>query len=129
MGAAQGKGRGRQVIATARSSDMIMMVLDATKDDDQRKFLTKELEDVGIRLNKERPKMSVNRTKTGGLKFNCNVPNCELTREVCHSILQTYKIYNVDVVVHDNCGIDDFIDILEETGSAPRKYVKCLYVY
>merc|ERR1712203_74757 len=41
MGAAQGKGRGRQVISTARSSDMIIMVLDATKDDSQRQMLTK----------------------------------------------------------------------------------------
>merc|ERR1712151_415311 len=58
MGAAQGRGRGRQVIATARSCDMIIMVLDATKDDAQRQMLTKELEVVGIRLNKERPRIS-----------------------------------------------------------------------
>mmetsp|Transcript_51088 Transcript_51088/g.143840 ORF Transcript_51088/g.143840 Transcript_51088/m.143840 type:complete len:412 (+) Transcript_51088:140-1375(+) len=129
MGAAQGKGRGRQVIATARSSDMIIMVLDATKDDAQRQMLTKELEDVGIRLNKTRPKISVAVTKTGGLKFNATVPTTSLTREMCHSILQHYKIYNVDVVVHEDASVDDFIDVLEETGSAPRKYCKCLYVY
>lgn len=33
-GAASGKGRGRQVIAVGKSSDMIMMVLDASKADD-----------------------------------------------------------------------------------------------
>jgi len=128
-GAASGKGRGRQVIATARSSDMIMMVLDATKDDQQRQLLTKELEDVGIRLNKQRPSLSVTRTKIGGLKFNATVPLTQLSREVCHSILQQYKLFNVDVVVHEDASIDDFIDVLEESGSAPRKYVKCLYVY
>lgn len=128
-GAAQGKGRGRQVIATARSADMIIMVLDASKDDAQRQLLTKELEDVGIRLNKKRPNISVNRTKTGGLKFNATVPTTMLSREMCHSILQQYKIFNVDVVVHEDASIDDFIDILEESGTAPRKYAKCLYVY
>lgn len=30
-GAADGKGRGRQVIAVAKNSDMVLMVLDATK--------------------------------------------------------------------------------------------------
>ena len=30
-GAAQGKGRGRQVIAVARTSDLVLMMLDATK--------------------------------------------------------------------------------------------------
>mmetsp|Transcript_91241 Transcript_91241/g.143329 ORF Transcript_91241/g.143329 Transcript_91241/m.143329 type:complete len:416 (+) Transcript_91241:60-1307(+) len=129
MGAAQGRGRGRQVIATARSSDLIIMVLDATKDDQQRQFLEKELEDVGIRLNKSRPRISVARTKTGGLKYNATVPVTELSREMVHTILQQYKIYNVDVVVHEDASVDDFIDVLEESGTAPRKYCKCIYVY
>ena len=30
-GAAQGKGRGRQVIAVARTADLVLMILDATK--------------------------------------------------------------------------------------------------
>lgn len=129
MGAAQGRGRGRQVIATARSADMIIMVLDATKDDAQRQMLTKELMDVGIRLNKQRPKISVTKTKTGGFKFNATVPLTELSHEVCYSILHSYKMFNVDIVVYEDASIDDFIDVLEETGTAPRKYCKCLYVY
>merc|ERR1719229_2229338 len=128
-GAAQGKGRGRQVIATARSADMIMMVLDATKDDAQRNLLTKELEDVGIRLNKERPKLSVTKTKTGGLKYNSTCKVTELTRDVVYSILQQYKIFNVDVIIHEDASIDDLIDVLEEEGAAPRKYCRCIYVY
>lgn len=129
MGAAQGKGRGRQVISTARSADMIMMVLDATKDDAQRQMLTKELEDVGIRLNKSRPRISCTRTKTGGFKYNATVPVTELQRDVCFSILQQYKLFNIDLVIHEDASIDDFIDILEEAGTAPRKYCRCLYVY
>ena len=31
-----GKGRGRQVIAVARTADMVLMMLDATKGDKQR---------------------------------------------------------------------------------------------
>lgn len=128
-GAAQGKGRGRQVIATARSADMILMILDATKDDAQRQMLTKELNDVGIRLNKERPKISVTKTKAGGFKFNATCTLTELSSEVCFSILREYKMFNVDVVVHEDATIDDFIDVLEEAGTAPRQYCRCIYVY
>jgi len=51
VGAASGKGRGRQVISTAKSCDIILMCIDPTKEDGQIGMLTKELEDIGIRLN------------------------------------------------------------------------------
>ena len=35
-GASQGKGRGRQVISVARTADVVLMMLDATKGDIQR---------------------------------------------------------------------------------------------
>lgn len=54
-GAAQGKGRGRQVIAVAKTSDLVLMMLDATKSETQRRLLEQELESVGIRLNKKKP--------------------------------------------------------------------------
>lgn len=54
-GASEGKGRGRQVISAAKTSDLILMVLDATKRAEQRALLEAELEAVGIRLNREPP--------------------------------------------------------------------------
>ncbi|KAH0916358.1 hypothetical protein HID58_030804 [Brassica napus] len=56
-GASEGKGRGRQVIAVAKSSDLVLMVLDASKSEGHRQILTKELEAVGLRLNKKPPQV------------------------------------------------------------------------
>jgi ribosome-interacting GTPase 1 len=42
-GAADGKGRGRQVIAVAKNSDLVLMVLDATKAEEQRIKISREL--------------------------------------------------------------------------------------
>lgn len=50
-----GKGRGRQVIAVARTADLVVMMLDATKSGQQRILLERELEAVGIRLNRGKP--------------------------------------------------------------------------
>ena len=50
-GAAQGVGRGRQVIAVARSADVVLMMLDATRPDAHRAALEGELAACGIRLN------------------------------------------------------------------------------
>ena len=42
-GAAQGRGRGRQVVSTAKTADLIVMMLDATKSDEQRRLLEIEV--------------------------------------------------------------------------------------
>jgi small GTP-binding protein len=64
-GAAQGKGRGRQVIAVAKSADLVLMMLDATKPDAHKAVLEAELESTGIRLNKQPADIYFRRKKTG----------------------------------------------------------------
>lgn len=44
-----------QVIAVARTADLVMIMLDATKSITQRRLLEAELEAVGIRLNTQKP--------------------------------------------------------------------------
>ena len=73
-GAAQGKGRGRQVIAVARTADLILMILDATKKDIHKDLLERELESVGIRLNQSPPNIYFKIKKAGGISFNSTVP-------------------------------------------------------
>lgn len=125
VGASAGMGRGRQVIATAKSCDIILMVLDPTKEDTQKELLTRELENIGIRLNKRPPNVSFTKTKGAGLRFNALVPQTNFDRDQCASILQQYRIFNADVVLHEDITADDFIDVIDGN----RKYVKCLYVY
>jgi ribosome-interacting GTPase 1 len=43
------------VIAVGKTADLVLMMLDATKGDIQKVLLEKELEAVGIRLNKQPP--------------------------------------------------------------------------
>lgn len=75
-GAAQGKGRGREVIAVARSADLILMVLDGAKerDNQHRNILERELETMGIRLNARSPDVYYRKKSGGNIKFNTTVP-------------------------------------------------------
>lgn len=79
-GAAHGKGRGQEVIAVARNSDAILIVLDAGKDglNRHRETLEKELSPVGIRLNQRPPNVTLLNKKTGGIKFASTVPLTKL---------------------------------------------------
>jgi small GTP-binding protein len=125
--AAQGKGRGRQVIAVLRTLDLIMMVLDATKLENQRQILENELELVGIRLNKQRPNVLIKYKKTGGIKLNLIAPPKYLDEKIVLALLKDGKVHNADVLVRDeNVTVDDFIDVINEQHIL---YIKCLYVY
>ena len=75
-GARDGKGRGRQVIAVARTCSCLIIVLDAMKDIAQKKIIERELEGVGIRLNKQPPDIRVEKKVSGGINF---AATCKLT--------------------------------------------------
>ncbi|KAJ8251829.1 hypothetical protein GJAV_G00225870 [Gymnothorax javanicus] len=96
-GAAQGKGRGRQVIAVARTADVVIMMLDATKGDVQRALLEKELESVGIRLNRSKPNIYFKPKKGGGLSYNSTVPLTHCSEKLVQLILHEYKLFNAEV--------------------------------
>lgn len=129
-GASHGKGRGKEVISVARNCDLILMILDAVKENNNqhRNILTNELETVGIRLNKKKPDIYFKKQLTGGIKFNSTVILTKLgdnPNDFIYRILHSYKIHNAEVLFREDCDIDEFIDVIEDN----RKYIKCLYVY
>lgn len=124
-GASQGKGRGRQVIAVARTADLVIIMLDATKPEVQRTLLERELESVGIRLNKRKPNVYFKQKKTGGLKITSMVTLNQINEKMTQMILQEYKIFNAEVIFREDCTPDEFIDVV--LGN--RVYLSCIYVY
>ncbi|KIM85449.1 hypothetical protein PILCRDRAFT_96508 [Piloderma croceum F 1598] len=126
-GASQGRGRGRQVVSTAKTADLILIMLDATKSDEQRRLLEIELDAVGIRLNKQKPDVVFKRKTTGGSVnfFNTTVKLTRTDERTIRSILASYKLHNCDVMIREDITTDEFIDVLIGT----RKYIPCLYVY
>ncbi|KAF2669379.1 GTP-binding protein [Microthyrium microscopicum] len=126
-GASEGKGRGRQVISAAKTSDLIVMILDATKRAEQRALLESELEAVGIRLNRESPNIYLKAKKAGGMKISFASPPNILDEKMVYNILKDYKMLNCEVLFRDeNATVDDLIDVIMKDH---RKYIRCLYVY
>ncbi|RVE69270.1 hypothetical protein OJAV_G00076080 [Oryzias javanicus] len=101
------------------------MMLDATKGDVQRELLEKELESVGIRLNRRKPNIYFKPKKGGGLSYNSTVPLTQCSEKLVQLILHEYKIFNAEVLFREDCSPDEFIDVI--VGN--RVYMPCLYVY
>ena len=128
-GAAEGKGRGKQVIATARTADMILMMLDAGKAEAQRKKIEAELETVGLRLNQRPPNITYKKKPSCSMNVINYTSTCNQTKGMSESmakeILKDYKNHNADVVLREDITVDEFIDVIEGN----RRYMPCLYCY
>jgi ribosome-interacting GTPase 1 len=141
-GAAVGKGRGREVISVARSSDMVLMVIDSSRTAEsfgrvnlhltkpvtcgiemQRRLLTKELYECGIRLNRSPPDISIKVTKAGGVRLNSMVELHYVDVNIIKDILNMHKIHNADVLFRGDYTVDDFIDVVMNN----RKFLPCVY--
>jgi len=65
---------------------------------------------------------------TGGVKFSSTLQLTKLgpdPHKVIKDILHEYRIFNCEILIREDCNIDQFIDVIEGN----RKYIKCLYVY
>jgi ribosome-interacting GTPase 1 len=92
---------------------MLMMVLDAGKPHSHREILTRELEAVGIRLNRSPPRIYLKPKKTGGVHFNSTVPLTHLDDKLVYRVMQEYKMHNADILFQEDCTVDDLIDVME----------------
>ncbi|TPX36987.1 threonine---tRNA ligase [Synchytrium microbalum] len=123
-GAKDGKGRGRQVIAVARTCSLIFIVLDVLKPLTDKRIIEKELEGFGIRLNKQPPQITFKKKEKGGVNVTSTVSLTNLDSDSVKAILSEYRIHNADVHFKENATADDLIDIIEGN----RIYIPAVYV-
>jgi small GTP-binding protein len=122
-GAKDGKGRGRQVIATARTCSLIIIVLDSLKPITHKRLIEHELEGFGIRLNKTPPNITFKKKEKGGINFTSTLAEPKLDLDAVKAVLSEYRIHNADVHLKGDYDVDDLVDVIE--GS--RIYVPCIY--
>lgn len=113
------------MLAVAKVSDLLLIVLDPLKGIEQKIKILRELHAMGIRLNRAKPDISVQKTKVGGVNLvsTCRLTNLDQT--MVKAIAQEYKINNADIIVRGDYNVDDLIDAIEGN----RKYVDALYLY
>jgi small GTP-binding protein len=123
-GAKDGKGRGKQVIAVARTCSLIYLVLDVLKPLTHKRIIEKELEGFGIRLNKTPPNIVFRKKEKGGINMTSTVTLNHLNLDIVKSILNEYRIHNADLQFRCDATEDDLIDVIEGN----RIYMPCIYV-
>jgi small GTP-binding protein len=125
-GAADGRGRGRQVISTARTCNLILVILDASKPVTHKKIIEAELFGFGIRINQKPPDVKFLKKDKGGIGYQEVVVQTKgMNVEVARLVCKEYKISCAEIILREDITVDQFIDTLEGN----RSYIPILYVF
>ncbi|EEC43140.1 predicted protein [Phaeodactylum tricornutum CCAP 1055/1] len=125
-GAADGRGRGRQVISTARTCNLILVVLDSAKPVTHKKIIENELFSFGIRINQNPPDIKVMTKNAGGIGYQEMVKQTQgMSADVARVVCKEYKISCAEIILREDVSVDQFIDVIEGN----RAYIPVLYVF
>lgn len=112
QGASVGKGRGKEVLSVARGADLLVLMTDP----ERLNFfdhLLKELEVAGIRINKTRPVVRIEKEISGGLSIVSNIKQ-DFELDDIKGIASEFGIKNGKVVLKEKVTIDQVIDSFSE---------------
>lgn len=111
-GAHMNKGRGREVIAAARNSDLVLLTLDAKQAKKHLPVILRELEQSAIRLNRRPKDIAINHTQKGGINVHFTGDQPHVTAEQVEDIVRQFRIVNADVVARETITVEDLVDHL-----------------
>lgn len=107
-GASIGKGRGKEVLSVARGSDLLVIMTDPERLNFFDKIL-EELEASGIRINKNKPKVRIEKAISGGLLVRSNFKQ-DFDDQTVINIALEFGIKNGIITLNEKLTINQLID-------------------
>ena len=100
LGAAAGKGRGKEVLGVVRTAELILIIIcfreDGTINFSDLDTIRKELYDAGIRLNTEPPRIQIKERTRGGVHFTYKGEQL-MDKEEVKALMIELKVRNAGV--------------------------------
>ena len=121
-GAAEGKGRGREVIAVVRGSDLVLLMVDSQKPE-QLETMLGELHAANIRLNQKPPHIRLKKRDRGGIVIS-STKKQTVSRQTILAILNEFRISNAELMLRSKITEEDLIDSLAHN----RTYLPAIVV-
>ncbi|MFC1625675.1 GTPase [Patescibacteria group bacterium] len=121
-GAKEGKGKGREILSVVRGADVLIVISDLKR----TKLMTKMLDELygaGIRINQERPNVSIEKKLSGGLILHSNIKQ-DLSKETIKEVANEFGYKNAEITLKEKLNIDSLID----SFSTSRVYIPAIFV-
>ena len=112
-GAAEGKGRGKEVFSVIRSADLLIILVDVLNPLTY-KIIEKEVYDIGLRLNLRKPDVKITKTSKGGIHVIKTKPLTRLQDATVKGILLEFRIINSDILIRQDIDEDQLIDVIQD---------------
>ena len=118
----EGKGGGKQILSTARTADLILIIVDKKRLDWADKVVN-QLYEVGIRLNSKPKKIQIIKTMRGSI--DVIDPFGSFDKELIVKMANDFSLKNARIFIGEKIeNIDEIIDAF----SANRSYINSLFV-
>jgi len=127
LGAATGKGKGKEVLGAVRSAELILIIIcfreDGTINFQDLEHIRNELFNASIRLNSKPPRISIKKQTRGGIHFTSKGPQLMDKNEV-KSLLNELGLRNAGVHFSDpNTTADHLIDYIMGNRIYTKEFV------
>ena len=108
------KGDGPSFLSIARNADLIMFLIDTTQDEKaQLDLLSGEFEKAQIKLNAEKPKVTIKKQGLGGIEF-LGKKYFDFAPKEAVKLLTSHGYHNATVTVYQKITLEDLADVLNE---------------
>jgi hypothetical protein len=121
-GAKQGKGRGKEVLSVSRNSDLIIIMCDV-KSENRVDKIKEELEGAGVRINKRKPNVYIEKKSSGGLYVHSNLKQ-DLEEGTIKEIASEMGIKNAEIYLKEKISMNQLID----SFSTSRVYIPAMAI-
>ncbi len=118
----EGKGHGKEVISVIRGCDLLVLITEPSKIEAFER-ISKALEKNGIRINKKKPDIKIEKKLQGGIKVFSNISQ-DLSKETIRDIILEMGVKNAEVKINQKIGIEELIDAI----SRNRVYIPAVFV-
>ena len=119
------RGDGPSYFSIMRGADLIVFLIDNTKDTkEQLDLLHGEFEKAQIKLNADKPKITIKKQGTGGIEF-LGKRHFQFTVREATKMLQTHAYHNAVISANETVTLEDLADVINES----LVYLPLLIVY
>lgn len=121
-GASSGRGRGHEVLSVIRNAELLLLISDAGHEENFNR-MNKELHLNGVRINTNRPLVSIKKTLKGGINITpLKKQNFDLT--LVSDVAREFGYTNAEISIREELELDELIDSFAKN----RVYIPALYL-